>query len=73
MTTATDTRTDLSARKVTAMAEWAAVLTRSAHDALARMDTRITLAAAKIATVREVIARRDRELGLRGPGADRRG
>ncbi|OWK42104.1 hypothetical protein [Fimbriiglobus ruber] len=52
------TETDLSQRKMMAMSEWAAVLVRDSHDVLERMDTRLTLAEAKIALVREVIAHR---------------
>jgi hypothetical protein len=53
-----NTDTDTTTRKVTAMFEWANVLTQSAHDALERMDTRLTLAEAKVAMVREMIAQR---------------
>jgi hypothetical protein len=53
-----NTDTDVTDRKVNAMAEWANVLTRSAHEALERMDTTLTLAEAKVAMVRELVAQR---------------
>jgi hypothetical protein len=56
-----NTETDVTDRKVNAMAQWADVLTRSAHEALERMDTTLTLAEAKVAMVRELIAQRHSE------------
>jgi hypothetical protein len=61
---ATPMITDVTDRKVNAMAEWADVLMRGAHDALKRMDTTLTLAEAKVAMVRELIAKRHSESGL---------
>jgi len=55
------TDTDVTDRKVTAIAQWADVLTRSAHDALERMDTTLTLAEAKVAMIRELVAQRQNE------------
>lgn len=40
------------------MNEWAEVLAKSAHDALERIDSTLTLAEAKVAMVREMVARR---------------
>jgi hypothetical protein len=52
------TETDLTPLTVRAMTEWAELLTRSARDALERVDTTLSLAAAEVAMVRERIARR---------------
>jgi predicted DNA-binding protein YlxM (UPF0122 family) len=43
---------------LTDIADRADVLIHDAHDALERMDTRLTLAEAKVALVRHMIARR---------------
>lgn len=50
--------------KLNAMTAWAETLTRSAHTSLDRMDSALRRAEAKIAKIRESIARRDRELDL---------
>jgi hypothetical protein len=56
--------TDFTTRKVNAISAWAETLARSAYTSLDRMDSALTRAEAKIAKVRESIARRDHELGL---------
>jgi hypothetical protein len=58
----TEMEPEITKRKIRAMAQWAVVLTRSAQDAVERMDTTLTLAEAKVALVRELIALRHAEL-----------
>ena len=50
--------------KLDAMTAWAEAIARSAHTSLDRIDSALTRAEAKIAQIRDSIARRDRELGL---------
>lgn len=42
----------------TVIVEWVDVLTHSARDAINRMDTTLTLAEAKVALLRQLLARR---------------